>query len=150
MNHQTESHLRLCSYCKAAKPTSEFHKKVDKRNDWSGLSSVCRACLTDYRKSKDPYFNLKAALRLRKGDANKKGIPFNITLDDLLPIPDACPIFGIPLGVGLPGGSDYSVSIDRIIPSLGYVKGNVILISLKANRIKNDASPEELRKVFIS
>ena len=44
-------------------------------------------------------------------------------------------------------GKDASPSIDRIIPTLGYVRGNVIVVSLKANRIKNDATPDELMEV---
>ena len=43
-------------------------------------------------------------------------------------------------------GSD-SMSIDRIDPSKGYTPDNVWLISQRANRIKNDASPEELRLI---
>ena len=39
-------------------------------------------------------------------------------------------------------------SIDRIIPSLGYVPGNVAVISLAANRIKSDCTdPAVFRRV---
>jgi hypothetical protein len=43
--------------------------------------------------------------------------------------------------------SDGSPSLDRIDPKKGYVKGNVAVISYKANRIKQDATPEELEAV---
>ena len=40
-----------------------------------------------------------------------------------------------------------SPSLDKIIPSKGYVEGNVAWISFKANAIKNDANSEEILKV---
>ena len=59
-----------------------------------------------------------------------------------------CPVLGIPLVIGEGACSDNSPSIDRIIPELGYVKGNIKVISRRANRIKNDATPDELFKVW--
>jgi hypothetical protein len=42
---------------------------------------------------------------------------------------------------------DNSYSLDRIDSSKGYVKGNIWVISLRANRIKNDSTPQELRLI---
>lgn len=42
---------------------------------------------------------------------------------------------------------DDSYSLDRIDSSKGYIKGNVWVISLRANRIKNDSTPDELRLI---
>lgn len=71
------------------------------------------------------------------------GVPFNITINDVV-IPRRCPLLGIELRAGLPRNSAESPSIDRIVPSLGYVKGNVWVISNRANILKNDATLEEL------
>lgn len=57
-------------------------------------------------------------------------------------------MLGIPLFVGGSGGGDNSASIDRVRPELGYVPGNVVVMSLKANRIKNNATAEELEAVL--
>lgn len=38
---------------------------------------------------------------------------------------------------------------NRISPENGYVKDNVVVISYKANRIKNNATLNELEKVFL-
>ena len=80
--------------------------------------------------------------------AAAKGIAFSITKDDIV-IPETCPILGVPLqfpdGVG---PHDYSPSLDRIRPELGYVPGNVLVISYRANRIRNDATAEELARVL--
>lgn len=79
-----------------------------------------------------------------KGRARRTGIPFNLDLDDIQ-IQERCPVFDIPYVFGCK--SMWNPSLDRIVPSLGYVKGNVIVISVRANSIKNDATPNELRQV---
>jgi hypothetical protein len=80
---------------------------------------------------------------LVKGRAAREGIPFAITPADIF-IPERCPILGIPLRA--PGGGlfDDSPTLDRRIPELGYVPGNVDVISAKANRLKSDATVEQL------
>src|SRR5208337_3204730 len=80
--------------------------------------------------------------------AKAKEVPFNLTIDDVI-VPEFCPVLKIKIQVGHgtsrgTGKSDNSPSLDRIIPALGYVKGNVQVISWKANRMKSDASTEEL------
>ncbi len=80
--------------------------------------------------------------------AKKAGVPFTISAKDIL-IPSHCPILGIPLSqtLGKRGGGDNSPSLDRIEPERGYVPGNVIVISNRANRLKSDDSIEELRSI---
>ena len=80
--------------------------------------------------------------------ARRAGVPFTITVNDIV-IPTHCPILGIPLfqKMGKQGGGDHSPSLDKVRPELGYVAGNVIVISNRANRIKSDASIQELRDI---
>lgn len=86
----------------------------------------------------------KALLRAAKARAKKKNIPFNITIEDFV-LPERCPLLEIPLTVGYGSSQENSYSLDKIIPELGYVKGNVWVISNKANMIKNNASLNELQ-----
>ena len=79
-----------------------------------------------------------------KQRAKSRGIPFNIEMSDIT-IPEVCPVLGILLVVG---DTEAAPSIDRVIPALGYVKGNVNIISNRANRIKSDATKEELERVL--
>lgn len=72
--------------------------------------------------------------------AKKRGIPFSLKPDDIS-LPETCPVLHVPLGTG---ERDNAPSLDRIKPAAGYVPGNVIVISQRANRIKNDATPTEL------
>ena len=87
----------------------------------------------------------KVILSHAKTRAKKKGIEFTIDSTDVV-IPDVCPILGITLQMG---GTDYnnSPSLDRIDSTKGYIKGNVWVISWRANRIKSDSTLEELEKI---
>ena len=71
---------------------------------------------------------------------------FHITADDVT-IPEYCPLLGIPLEINTHGASHNSPSIDRIDSKKGYVKGNVWIISHRANTVKSDASLEELELI---
>ena len=86
----------------------------------------------------------KLIVRWAKTRANKNNVPFDIDEDyikKIWPKHNICPIFKIKFERG---NLDQSPSLDRIIPKLGYVKGNVQIMSHKANRIKNNATFEEL------
>ena len=76
--------------------------------------------------------------------AKQQNVPFDITDDDIV-IPDVCPLLGIPLFTNT-GGSPCpnSPTLDKLIPHLGYVRGNILVISHRANCIKHNASLDEL------
>lgn len=80
-----------------------------------------------------------------KRRAQDKNLPFDLTKEDLV-VPDVCPALGIPIRHN-PKHSFDSISVDRIIPEKGYVKGNIVLVSDLANRIKTNATPEQIRMV---
>lgn len=75
--------------------------------------------------------------------ARKCNVPFAITIDDF-EIPTRCPILGIELKQNIGKISAASPSLDRIVPALGYVPGNVAVLSNRANSIKNNATYNEL------
>ncbi len=81
--------------------------------------------------------------------ARKRNIPFNLTEEDVA-APKVCPVLGIPLVVNRgprgTGPMPNSPSVDRIDPTKGYTKGNVQIISHRANAMKQNATPEELRQ----
>jgi hypothetical protein len=83
--------------------------------------------------------------RFRKRRAIKKGLEFTIKPEDVI-LTDKCPIFGTEFTYG-ETLSDTTLTIDRLDSKKGYVPGNVVVISHKANRIKNDANLNELEKV---
>ena len=89
----------------------------------------------------------KYILQNAKARAKKKGWDFNLKEEDIL-IPERCPVLGIPLElVAAKGTRDNKPSLDRIDSSKGYIKGNVQVISWRANHLKTDGTLEEFEKL---
>lgn len=85
-----------------------------------------------------------------KRRAKTADVAFTISKQDIIdifPSDGKCPMLGIQLQFNNKISQDNSPSLDRVIPELGYVAGNIQLISYRANRIKNDATLEELKMI---
>lgn len=84
-----------------------------------------------------------------KKRAVKKDVPFNVTTAYILSLlPTHCPVFGTEFQyMGNGGILPTSPSLDRIDPSKGYVEGNLVIISSKANNIKSAYQSKDLYKV---
>ncbi len=95
----------------------------------------------EWNDTKDLRYNMWMGARDR---AYNKNLEFNIEMEDII-IPELCPILNIPLVKNIKQAGKDSMTLDRIIPELGYVKGNVRVISRLANTMKQDASFEELK-----
>ena len=78
--------------------------------------------------------------------AKIKKIKFNITINDVN-FPKICPVLGFKIDYKGKRNADNIPSLDRINPKKGYVKGNVRVISNRANFLKNNANYAELLKV---
>ena len=89
---------------------------------------------------------LKNTLRTARKRASDYGVPFDITLEDI-EITTHCPILGTKFSWGSTIEND-TPSLDRVVPKLGYVKGNVRVISMRANRLKNNATIEEMEAIL--
>lgn len=77
--------------------------------------------------------------------AQRTGLPFSIEPSDIV-IPQVCPVLGIKLVVA--SDRESAPSLDRIIPQRGYTKANIRVISFRANRLKSDATVEELQAIL--
>ena len=86
-----------------------------------------------------------------KQRAKKNNLPFNLIeqdIKDVWPIDNKCPALDIEFIIGGHDTKNYnSPSLDRIIPSKGYVKGNIQIVSALANGIMSNATPEQVIKV---
>lgn len=100
--------------------------------------------IIEYKKKANKEFRQKNPekymVTAAKRRAKVKGWEFNITHEDVK-IPKFCPYLGIELKYL---GGDSAPSLDRIDPLKGYVKGNVQVISMKANTMKSSATQDEL------
>jgi len=152
---------KFCTKCRRVLPIDRFKKR---RTGY--YESWCRACTYQSRKKWFiGYRKRRAAERLAvasewrrknyatytlmilKKRARDKRLPFNLEISDLM-LPDACPVLGIKLMNNRGKAKDNSPSVDRIAPSLGYTKGNVCIISHRANMLKNSASVAELEAIL--
>lgn len=158
---------KMCICCRKNKPISEYHKENDKKD---GLCCYCKECkfikfnanrkiyrennkerLREVQKNYYDNNKEKELYRSARYRAAKQGIKFNITVKDVLKVmTDVCPVFGVKLiknNHSRKIRSD-SPSIDRIDPNKGYVKGNICIISYRANQIKSNGTIEEHEKVI--
>ncbi len=112
-----------------------------------GLHPLCKRCAREYQKQlrrSDPRWWLLSAAKKR---ARRLGLPFDLAKNDLS-IPERCPVLDIRLEVGDGVLHAASPTLDRTEPSRGYVKGNVVVMSHRANTLKSNATAEELRQVL--
>ena len=82
--------------------------------------------------------------------AKQKNLPFNLSteyLKEIWPEDNKCPALGITMRKGDFCVTDHSPTLDRIIPKLGYIKGNVQVVSALANRIMSDATVNQVMAV---
>ncbi len=149
--------MRACVCCGEQKEETDFGKFTARPN---GRHNTCKSCVNDKsrkqrelnpektkatlmksvlkRKNADPAFYLwkKASDRVKYEYERE----FTITPADVI-IPKYCPYLGIELNSG---NKDANASLDRIDSTKGYVPGNVQVISLLANQMKNRATKEQL------
>jgi len=107
------------------------------------------------RHRKDPRIRLREGARTR---SIKRGWGFKIDkFKDLKPIPKKCPILDIPLFIGDGNSTDNSPTLDRVgnqefyyskKDKYGRYKGNVQVISRKANQMKSNSSFEDVEKLY--
>jgi hypothetical protein len=134
--------LCVCGQTKTFRLSSLVQDKVKSCGCMS--SEIHRQNATTHGLSYDPCYTLWKAAQKR---AQAEHLEFAIELRDIV-IPDRCPVFGIRLERNSGRARDNSPSLDRIIPKRGYVKGNICVISWKANRLKKAMSLEEIRLLY--
>lgn len=99
----------------------------------------------DFAKRKYDAAPLAQMLKNVRHRAKQRGIFCDLKLDDII-VPPSCPVLGFPISFGH-HNRDMRPSLDRWDNAIGYTRANTRVISLRANRIKNDATAVELYAV---
>jgi len=139
-------------------PLSEFNKGIQYKD---GLKYECKSCQKEYQDNMCPF---KKWFMNKKHNAKRIGIEFTIEPEDIPGVkirrfksrnghwtweatqyPKVCPVLGMELDWGMNGCNNNSPSLDRN-PNFGYVKGKVEMMSHLANKMKNNATPEQLKQ----
>lgn len=134
-----------CSDCKLTKDDNEFYDDRSRKNKKSCRCIECQKMRSREQADKQrlhPKYPIPRLLTDAKLRAKQENLPFDITVDDL-EMPKLCPVLGTELRVNPNGRDDNSPSLDKLIPELGYIKGNVFIISWRANQIKRNGTALE-------
>ena len=119
-------------------------KKID---DWhKKMTSKWGSSYLDPDSRKDVRYQLMRE-KFRTKKSNNFEHAWTIEFGDI-DFPTHCPILGTELDYFAERTQENSVSFDRVDSSKGYIKGNVIVCSWRANRIKNDGTAEEHKKIY--
>lgn len=112
-------------------------------NECLGKHNIIHGMASGRRKGQqDKRYSIWCGAKKR---AKLKNIQFDINPEDIPEIPKYCPVLGIKIlanDTHVP--LDSSPSLDRIDTNKGYIKDNIRIICNRANRIKADATLEEL------
>ena len=163
-NYNVENNTRKCSKCKNWLDLSMFSSRIripspstkdeSKKVPTLYYRSDCKKCSLEYINT-DKYCSPEKRRELHRKDprkvmfiharkrAKEKKLDFNIKLSDIT-IPEICPLLNIPLYVSDIKLGPNSPSLDRIDSTKGYIKGNVMVISYRANTAKGNLSLIEL------
>jgi hypothetical protein len=164
---------KVCTKCKEHQLLSEFYKCWHYKD---GLHSWCKSCTKEYKDNQcrfKAWFGTKRKDGKRNGwkwDIEPEDIP-GVKIKEIInevtrpssrnknimykkrytsweatEYPKVCPVLGMKLDWGMNGHQPNSPSLDRIDSTKGYIPGNVMMMSNLANKMKQNATPEQLKQ----
>jgi hypothetical protein len=153
---------KLCKICNEIKNYKLF-RELKYKGGWrdingNGRYANCKICESNLFKERYIKDSVPQLLSNSKIRAKEMNVPFNLTteyLREILPKDMICPIFKVKMTRSKTSGrkgyrrDKHAPSIDRIFSEKGYVKGNVIIVSDIANRIKTDSTMKELEMTYL-
>jgi hypothetical protein len=140
----------LCQNCEIDKPENDFPVRKDR----SGRKRpYCKDCVLEGQRARYNHHRKTAPFKHRcsraKTRAKRLGVPFDLTPEYLESLwTGTCPVLGETIHLVSDRKDEMAAELDRFVPSLGYVKGNVHFLSRRTNRLKNNTNTKELRKLL--
>lgn len=129
---------KKCRGCHEVLPFVSFHKH---KQALFGYANYCKICRKPAAKAHWKSKSFERTLwEQAKGRAKLKGLPFDLELEDIT-IPEKCPVLGVE--IERVRHSPYAPSLDQVRPAGGYTKNNIVVMSRRANTLKNNMSKEE-------
>lgn len=143
---------KTCSKCSVDKNYVEFRYRDRgwKSPDGFFRQSYCRDCENQRLKDKRDEAPEHRLFLLARRRAKRDNLPFNITQEyirSIWPKDNKCPIFKTIFKSGLINKNTLP-TIDKVVPKKGYTKGNVVIISFRANYLKSDIEDVKMFKTF--
>lgn len=137
-----EGHKR-CRRCLEVKPFISFHKH---KQALFGYSVECKECRKPSAKTQWRAKTFEESIiSSSKARARKFGLPHTISKKDIV-IPKFCPILGVE--IVLERGHPYAPSIDQKTPRAGYTPDNIVIMSRRANLLKNNMTAQEAKLLY--
>ena len=146
--------FKVCTKCKNEKPLSDFQLRPERK---CGYYSRCKICKGEYQSKKHKNDRLENPIETwinsnfcnTRYRANKLILDFDLTKEYIraqFEISKLCTYCSKNFNFqGTVLNRDDTPTLDRLIPTLGYTKDNVVLCCYRCNAIKNNATFEELR-----
>lgn len=143
---------RICDVCSIQKNIWQFSLLDKTRTTTTEHKTTCKNCSRALKEKerRDRDWKVDAAKLLYKNIKSRSkriGREFSIELEDII-IPEKCPVFGFELKREDKQTWMFAPSVDRIDSSKGYIKGNITVVSRRANILKRDATVEELEQLL--
>jgi hypothetical protein len=158
---------KVCNICKVEKNYKDFRRvyglitgpnkgkfigwRTKQNNDYRASRCLkCEAKVSEKKYVSNPFPQMRSNAKIR---AKADGAKFNISTEyikSIFPKNQKCPVLGVKFDMGYKLGktNKYAPSLDKIIPELGYVEGNVKIVSLIVNRLKSDANYDDMEKIL--
>jgi len=166
----------VCGLCKKSKTASEFNRNCSKKTGFQYRCRCCEKKIRDenrLKRNKQKRLHYacnkrkisderKEKYRTTRGIAShlfesskrrafKQNVPFTLKknwVEHLVREVDSCPLTGRRFNFGTGFSTSESRTLDKLVPSVGYIPSNTFLISHKANTIKNNGSLEDLNALI--
>jgi len=143
----------ICQGCNKDLPASNFPLRKDVKSK-EVRRPYCNACRNEIERARYRHHKRTAPFKLKasraKARAARLKVPFDLDPEYLESIwTGVCPVFNCEIYLFDRSRNDeQAAELDRIVPSLGYVKGNVAFLSRRANRLKNNVTSFELLQLY--
>ena len=131
-------------YVKEWRKNNPEKYKAQKKREYEARGKYRRGEDTPKKSGKTmEEYRVQRLLEASRRRGREKNIPYDIVSYKEIEIPTHCPYLNVELDYDGTRGKN-AASIDKIIPELGYTKGNIQIISMLANQMKSNATIEEL------